>query len=178
MSRRKLDIYHSSIEHKMVKIMTILIRPAIKEDYAALLPIGLETQELHADAHPDIFAHGVSGLPEDDFAGHINSETQIAYVAEVDDTIVGYILLEIRERKFLDMLIPRKLAHIRDLAVMKTHQQQGVGHLLFQQSIEWAKSKGVTSVELTVWEFNQHAIAFYKRQGMETLTRTMSLPLT
>lgn len=157
--------------------MIVTIRPAIKEDYTTLLPIGLETQELHADAHPNIFVHGVAGLPEDYFAGHINSETQIAYVAEVDDSIVGYILLEIIEHKFQDILIPRKLAYIRDIVVRKMHQQQGIGHLLFQQSVEWAKSKGVTSVELTVWEFNQNAIAFYKRQGMETLTRTMSLPL-
>lgn len=157
--------------------MTVTIRPAVQEDYATLVPIACEIQELHANAHPDIFQHGVPGLPDDYFAMHIDSETQIAYVAEVDDIIVGYILIEVIESRFLDMLIPRKIAHIRDIAVMQKHQKQGIGHLLFQQSIEWAKSKGVTSLELTVWEFNQNAIAFYKRQGMQTLTRTMALPL-
>ncbi len=157
--------------------MTITIRPVVKEDYPAIVPIACEIQELHANAHPDIFQHGVPGLPETYFLAHIDSETQIAYVAEVDGTIVGYLLIELRESKFLDMLIPRKIAHIRDIAVMQTYQKQGIGHSLFQQSIDWAKSKGVTSLELTVWEFNQNAIAFYKRQGMETLTRTMALPL-
>ena len=153
--------------------MPVTIRSAVEEDYAALVPIACEIQELHADAHPDIFTHGVPGLPEDYFAVHIDSETHIAYVAEVDDTIVGYILIEVIERRFLDMLIPRKLAHIRDIAVLQKHQKQGVGHLLFPQSIEWATSQGVTSLELTVWEFNQGARALYRNLGYETVNRRL-----
>jgi len=63
------------------------------------------------------------------------------------------------------------------IAVLKSHQKQGIGHLLFQQSIAWAKDKGATSLDLTVWEFNEDAILFYERHGMGTLTRQMTLPL-
>ncbi|MGI9060444.1 MAG: GNAT family N-acetyltransferase [Ktedonobacteraceae bacterium] len=157
--------------------MSVTIRLATKEDYAALLPIGLETQEKHADAHPEIFRHGVAGLPEDYFLEHIESETQAIYVAEVAGSVVGYVLLKVIDNMYLDMLVPRRLVYITDIAVLKTHQKQGIGHLLFQQSVEWAKDKGAASLDLTVWEFNQEARAFYERNGMGTLTRQMTLPL-
>lgn len=157
--------------------MSVTIRLATKEDYPALLPIGLETQEKHADAHPEIFQSGVTGLLEDYFFEHIESETQAIYVAEVAGSIVGYVLLEVKGNSYLDILIPRKLVYITDIAVLKTHQKQGIGHLLFQQSVEWAKDKGAASLDLTVWAFNQEAIAFYERHGMGTLTRQMTLPL-
>lgn len=157
--------------------MSVTIRLATKEDYAALLPIGLETQEKHADAHPEIFQSGVAGLPEDYYLEHIDSETQAIYVAEIAGNIVGYVLIEVKDNSYLDILLPRRLVYITDIAVLKTHQRQGIGHLLFQQSIEWAKDKGAASLDLTVWEFNQDAIAFYERHGMQTLTRQMTLPL-
>ena len=157
--------------------MNPTIRLATKEDYAALLPIGLETQEKHADAHPEIFRNGVAGLPEDYFLEHIDSETQAIYVAEVAGSIVGYVLLEVKDNSFLDILRPRKLVYITDIAVLKTHQKRGIGHLLFQQSVEWAKGKGAASLNLTVWEFNQDALMFYERHGMKILTRQMTLPL-
>ncbi len=157
--------------------MSATIRLATKEDHAALLPIGLETQEKHADAHPDIFRHGVAGLPEDYFLEHIDSETQAIYVAEVAGTIVGYVLLEVQDNSYLDMLLPRRLVYITDIAVLQAYQKQGIGHLLFQQSVEWAKDKGAASLDLTVWEFNHDARAFYERHGMMTLTRQLTLPL-
>lgn len=36
--------------------MNIIIRPATQDDYAALVPVAREIQELHANAHPDIRA--------------------------------------------------------------------------------------------------------------------------
>ena len=90
---------------------------------------------------------------------------------------MGYVLLKVTDNSYLDILLPRRLVYITDIAVLKTHQRQGIGHLLFQQSVEWAKDKGAASLDLTVWEFNQDAIAFYERHGMGTLTRQMTLPL-
>jgi hypothetical protein len=42
-------------------------------------------------------------------------------------------------------------------------------------AIAWAK--GADRLSLQVWEFNQEARAFYQQLGLETLQRTMALPL-
>jgi GNAT superfamily N-acetyltransferase len=61
--------------------------------------------------------------------------------------------------------------------ILKNYQGKGIGYQLFQACVAWAKSKGADSLDLMVWNFNKDAIAFYERQGMESLNRTMSLTL-
>jgi ribosomal protein S18 acetylase RimI-like enzyme len=156
---------------------TVHIREATKEDYPALLPIASESQALHAEAHPDLFQRGVAGLPEDYFLGLLESEASSVYVAEFEQSIVGYVIVEFRHEAYLDILIPRDVGFISDITVLKTHQGRGIGHLLFQQCVEWAKARGAISLDLMVWNFNKRAIAFYERHGMKTMNRTMSVPL-
>jgi ribosomal protein S18 acetylase RimI-like enzyme len=43
---------------------------------------------------------------------------------------------------------------------------------------EWAVTKGVDSIELNVWEFNQEAIEFYKTLGYESASRKMNKRLS
>jgi ribosomal protein S18 acetylase RimI-like enzyme len=38
---------------------------------------------------------------------------------------------------------------------------------------EWARQRGARRVQLTVWEFNEGAIAFYESLGYETYSRNM-----
>jgi ribosomal protein S18 acetylase RimI-like enzyme len=39
---------------------------------------------------------------------------------------------------------------------------------------EWTITKGATSIELNVYEFNETAISFYERLGYRTFSRKMS----
>ena len=158
--------------------MTIHIREATKEDYPDLLPIASESQAQHAAAHPERFQRGVAGLSEDYFLGLLEDEASAVFVAEVEKSIAGYVIVEFQHESYLDILLPRDVAFIRDITVLRDHQGKGVGHLLFQQCVEWAKAKGAASLDLMVWNFNKRAIAFYERHGMETLTKTMSLALS
>ncbi|TMC94265.1 MAG: GNAT family N-acetyltransferase, partial [Chloroflexi bacterium] len=150
---------------------------AIKEDYANLLPISREIVEKHTQALPHIFQQGTAGLPEVYFLGLLESDSKVMYVAEYEQDIVGYAIMELSEVSFRDILVPRNVAFIADIVVLKSHQGKAIGYALFQQCIEWAKAKGADSVDLLVWEFNEDAIAFYERQGMKSIHRTMSLRL-
>jgi len=42
---------------------------------------------------------------------------------------------------------------------------------------QWAAEKGAANIELTVYEFNQSAIAFYEGLGYTPLSRKLSKPL-
>jgi ribosomal protein S18 acetylase RimI-like enzyme len=158
--------------------MIVNIREATKEDYAAIVPIASESQAQHAEAHPHLFQKGVAGLPEDYFQGLLGSESNAVYVAEYENNIIGYVIVEFKRESHLDILIPRDVGFINVISVMKAHQGQGVGYRLFQQCVEWAKAKGAGSLDLMAWDFNKNALAFYERRGMVTMNRTMSLPLT
>lgn len=158
--------------------MIVNVREATKEDYASIVPIASESQAQHVEALPQLFQSGVAGLPEDYFLGLLESESSTVYVAEFENSIIGYVLIELKHKSHLDILIPRDVAYISDITVMKAHQGKGVGYALFQQCVEWARAKGASSLDLMVWEFNKDAMAFYERRKMVTMSRNMSLPLT
>lgn len=158
--------------------MSAIVRPAIKEDHPTIIPIGLETQDLHANAHPEIFMQGMSGVPFEYFSRLLEREDTMAFVAELEGRIVGYVLMKVQDApQQEELLVARREAFIDDIAILKAYQGRGIGRQLFQACAEWAKAHRAVSLDLRVWEFNKNAIAFYERLGMKTVSRIMSLPL-
>ena len=157
--------------------MSVTIRPAIKEDHPAITTIGYETQAIHAEAYPAIFRQGVSGIPLEYFARMSEGKDTTVLVAEVEHSVVGYVFLYVHDAPTYAYLMPRRVVEISDIAVLKVYNNKGIGHQLFSASIEWAKVREATDIELQVWEFNNNAIAFYERLGMTPINRTMLLSL-
>ncbi len=157
--------------------MSAIIRSAVKEDHPAITTIGFETQQIHAEAYPTIFRQGVSGIPLEYFTRMIEGKDTTVFVAESEQHVVGYVFLNVNDAPPYGYLMPRRVAEISDIAVLKAYNSKGIGHQLFAASVEWAKARGATDLELQVWEFNKNAIAFYERLGMAPINRTMTLPL-
>ena len=75
------------------------------------------------------------------------------------------------------LLVPSKFVYIDDFCVKSNHQNNGIGKLLFNHIVDYAKSEDVSSIQLTVSEFNKNAIKFYESLGMSTRNRKMELNL-
>ena len=157
--------------------MSVTIRPAVKEDHPAITTIGFETQQIHAEAYPGIFRHGVSGIPFEYFTRTVEGEDTTVFVAQVEQQVVGYVFLNVHDAPPYGYLMPRRVVEISDIAVLRAYNNKGIGHQLFAASVAWAKARGATDLELQVWEFNKNAIAFYERLGMAPINRTMQLSL-
>lgn len=157
--------------------MTFHIRLATIQDYSAIAAIGEESQNLHAQAHPETFNQHTPGFTEEHIRALMEGEHTAVYVAEDDEHVVGYALLNVHPLVYLDIFKPQTVAEISDIAVSDALRGKGVGSLLFEAAKTWAKSRGAQRLELDVWNFNKGAQAFYERQGMQTLHQTMTLPL-
>jgi GNAT superfamily N-acetyltransferase len=153
------------------------IRPAVRADYPALVPIAQEILDLHAAALPEVFRASGDPLHEMYFRDLIASGSGAIFVAEVAGQIVGFAALAVRDTPAYGMLVRRKAATLENLVVTAARRSTGVGHALFQACVAWAERQGADSLELIVWEFNESARLFYERHGMTTLNRTMTLPL-
>jgi GNAT superfamily N-acetyltransferase len=46
-----------------------------------------------------------------------------------------------------------------------------------ERAHRWALDKGVSEVELSVWDFNEGAIAFYENLGYKPTRHTLSISL-
>ena len=59
--------------------------------------------------------------------------------------------------------------HVADLGLMvaETHRRRGVGTMLLEQAVAWARAAGVGKLELHVFPWNEPALALYASFGFE-----------
>jgi RimJ/RimL family protein N-acetyltransferase len=59
--------------------------------------------------------------------------------------------------------------HVADLGLMvaESHRRQGVGTALLDHAVAWARSVGVSKLELHVFPWNEPAVALYESFGFE-----------
>ncbi|MGB3341435.1 MAG: GNAT family N-acetyltransferase [bacterium] len=154
--------------------MDINIREAKMQDYETLCSIFEEGDEYHRQALPHIFKKPDGSVRTKDFISSIiSSKDEILFVAELNDTIIGVVLIGIRTAPYIDIMVPRRYAVIDNIVVLKVHRGKGVGKMLMKKAHEWISSKDIKHIELHVWEFNQSAIKFYEKLGYTTACHKM-----
>ena len=67
-------------------------------------------------------------------------------------------------------------AQLISMWIAPTHRQLGVGRLLVEKVIAWARSRGALRLQLTVTGRNESAIRFYKRLGFAFTGKTIPYP--
>ncbi|WP_171681959.1 GNAT family N-acetyltransferase [Paenibacillus planticolens] len=158
--------------------MDFIIRHARSEDYEAVNAIIRYGQEEHATALPERFARLDRVVAMGWYRSFSDQQNKAILVADKDGRAVGVAMLEMKKSPTYEALVPRTFAYLNELAVSPDFQRQGIGKSLYMASVEWARERNVSSLELNVWEFNEGAIAFYEALGMLTLNRTMTNDLT
>ncbi len=98
--------------------------------------------------------------PEDYFdpITYISNPDRVIFYAYVDDQLAG----QIRVSKHWNTY-----AYIEDIAVHENYRGQGVGHLLMERAIAWARSKGFPGMMLETQSNNVAGCRLYERCGFE-----------
>ena len=131
----------------------IIIRPALKEDCPSLM---LLIKELaHFEKAPDEVS--VSMVEFED-AGFGIRPVFKAFVAEFQSGIVGFALYYIRYSTWKGCRM-----HLEDILVTEKHRGKGIGSLLFDACILEANQTGLNGIVWQVLNWNEPAIAFYKK---------------
>jgi len=157
--------------------MGIWIRPATRNDHEAINRIAVEGHEPHVLEIPEVFAATDQVFPFEWLESILEAEDQMLFVAENEGILAGYAVIEIKEAPRFATFVPRRFAYIPDIAVSKRFQRRGIGTELFRACMDWAKEQGATSVELTVWTFNEQAIRFYESLGLKAISAKMFGPI-
>ena len=94
-------------------------------------------------------------------------------VASDGSELIGYVMFQNEVRPPLELA--HRTGYVMDLYVKPSHRRRGVGERLLRSCLDRVKSKGVTHVQLRVWNANETAIALYRKLGFRDRMMTMQL---
>ncbi len=159
--------------------MKIIIRKAVEADYEPLCRLWDEVDLLHRQRLPAFFRRPEGAVREwEYFTGLLADEEVGIFVAEIAGELLGFVHALAVQTREIPVLVPRRYAAIDNLVVTEHARRQGIGRFLMKAAEDWARERGLATVELTVYEFNQGAIKLYEKLGYETLFRRMSKSLS
>ena len=155
-----------------------MIRLAKKEDLKIVNRIRKEVFDLHVHGRPDIFQPNWAEKSQMEYLQtFLTDENLLLYVCEREGKILGYAMIEKKEKLESVYSKARKWCEISDLGVTTKQRGKGVGTELFDFLKKELKKLGFPRIELNVWEFNEGAVHFYEKNGFETSRRFMQFDL-
>ena len=134
--------------------MEVNIRKAEKKDMPQVLQLIKELAVFEKE--PNAVEVTVTDLEVEGFKNNLFT----CFVAEFEAEIVGMALVYFRFSTWKGRTV-----HLEDLIVKKEYRSNGIGTLLYNKVITFAKQQGVKRVEWVVLDWNQNAIDFYEKSG-------------
>lgn len=150
------------------------IREAKPADASGIVTLFGILDDLHTAGAPHQF-RGSSAVPRSEqlVLDLMNAADSAVLVAEVDSRVVGVLFVKLEATPDRMPFVPRRFAQIHDLVVAPEARGHGIGRALVRAAEDWALSRGVDAVELTVWEFNDAARRMYDQLGYTTQHRRL-----
>lgn len=105
----------------------------------------------------------------------VRQDNVFAFVAEDDDELIGYLLLEVRSAP---PIFARGLdGAIDQLYVKPSHRREGVGEALIDRASRIAQEKGAENLVLTLDAGNEAGLEFYDTLDFEVWRHRLLKPL-
>ena len=139
-----------------------MLELAVPCDRAAVEAMARQVHALHVAWRPDIYEMPDQLYPEERFLNHIRERE--LYVARIDGTIVGYVLLKIRNYDWPGV-VKRKVMIVDEICVEELCRGNGIGKSMMAEVRALAKAFGCTDMQLGVYPQNDEAIGFYQSCG-------------
>lgn len=151
------------------------IRRATVDDARLIADLCTHVQEVHIHGRPDIFKTFDMNALINHMMLRLESLDTVAFIGEVDDCAVGYMMLAVVDRSDSVYTQPLQYLEMDQISVHPDFRSHGYGEALTRYAIEFAKSMDISRVTLGVWMFNNDAIRFYERLGFSAYTQKMEI---
>lgn len=83
------------------------------------------------------------------------------YIAYLNNKPVGYVALAIKNFGYRKS----KYVEIENIGVEPEFRSQGIGKIMIEESVKWAKKQKATKLFVSAYWDNKQAIKFYKKNG-------------
>jgi ribosomal protein S18 acetylase RimI-like enzyme len=107
------------------------------------------------------------------FTNALNDPNSYCLIAEDTDKAVGYLVASSKEISYRKS----KCAELQNMGVSPDYRSKGIGSMLVQKCLEWAKSKGYQKMYVSAYFGNKEAIRFYKKNGFSEIDLGLEVDL-
>ena len=129
------------------------IRRAHREDCPRLLELVQELALFEKAPHEVTVS-----LEEFENSGFSAQPVWWAFVAEIDNEIIGFALYYIRYSTWKGCRM-----YLEDIIITEEYRSKGIGSLLFDRLIEEAKDRNLHGITWQVLDWNESALDFYRK---------------
>ena len=105
------------------------------------------------------------------FRDKISKENSCAFIAIIDNEIVGYLVGWIT--KAGDYRNISQIAELENMFVLEQYRNLGIGTKLCEEFINWCKLKGIKRIKVVASAQNTKAINFYKQNKFSDYDLTL-----
>ncbi len=144
----------------------IEIRKITQNDIAPLQKIGRQTffeTFSEVNTEEDMKKYLEESFASEKLNTELDNKNSEFYFAELDNHVIGYLKVNFGPSQ--TELKDNKALEIERIYVLREFHGKRVGQLLYEKAIQIANQMNVDYVWLGVWEENQRAICFYKKNG-------------
>ena len=145
--------------------MNIKIRNANIDDLKTILDFNKALFEYETAFNTQFdakWSHSKAGITY--FTNVINGINGYSLVAEIDETVVGYVAVSIYNLTFRTT---NPIGELDNVYIDKSYRRKGVGQELIKGAIQKAKEKGVMRLRVEAAIQNEKAITFYRKCGFK-----------
>lgn len=141
------------------------LRPAVAADADCLVSLNASVHELHVLERPEFFRATDAGELSEWFRELLAKPTTRCWIAWVDGTAAGYVLMREHQRAATVFCRARHWHEIEQIGVEPSRRRQGIGQALLRTALAAAAATSASDVELASWSFNRDAQALFARVG-------------
>ena len=154
----------------------VSIRAAGRQDAPAIRRMLQELDALHARIRPDVFQTCTNSEQLDARAFRfVDQDDAELFVADIEESCVGLAFVRVSPNPAAPMFRPGDRALIDDLFVEARHRRTGIARLLLERVSKWARSRGISSLGINVWNANGSGVSFFTSFGFVPRCQQMEL---
>ena len=127
--------------------------------------IAIQVHNLYVNWREDIFRKSNDVMKEKRLKKLIDN--QEIFVALENTNVIGFMITGIKDKRYNEILVPKKYLVIDTLAVDENYRGQGIGSELIKYAEKLGENLECTDLYITVNPENEIAINCYKKQGFK-----------
>jgi ribosomal protein S18 acetylase RimI-like enzyme len=143
------------------------IRFAKERDVPGIINLLRQVGRVHHEGRPDLFRPDAQKYSPSQIMAMLDKAATPIFVAVEDDAVLGYGFCMMKDYDRDTVITSHKSLYIDDLCVEEGCRGKGVGKVIYNEILRYAKMRGCYNVTLNVWCCNPGAMAFYESLGLK-----------